>query len=149
MPFLTVPLNDAGPLIDVGFALSSYRIDVMKQAGMADMIYREPVWVTALIDTGSNISVINRHVIETLSLSSTGNVNVRSAVSGMNSELRDTYDVCLAFAKPRITPMHANLRVVEGSFFGKSFEAIIGRDILCKCLFFYDGPDQKFSLSFF
>ena len=149
MPFLTLPVNDAGPLIEVGFALSSYLIDAMKQAGMADIIYREPVWETALVDTGSNISVINRHVIDTLRLSSTGNANVRSVNSGVDFESRDTYDVCLAFAKPMVTAMHANLRVVEGSFSGRNFNAIIGRDILCKCLFFYNGPDRTFSLSFF
>ena len=145
MPHLTLSLAGNGPLAEIAFAASSSRIDVLKLSGMP---FPKPVWTTGLIDTGANISAIGGDVIQALGLVPIGKSEVYSAVTG-HVRTCNLYDVCLAFS-PKSSPtiMHVDMPVIEGTFIGKRYNALIGRDILSRCLFFYNGPADTFTLAF-
>jgi hypothetical protein len=144
MPFLTIPLAPEGPLIDLAIALSTPRVDALKAVGLP---FPSPVWVPGLIDTGANCSAIDGHVIKALGLVPSGTANVLSVTSG-SYQVCNLYDVCIAFAKPAVTVMHVNMPVIEASFAGRKYNALIGRDLLRQCLFFYNGAADTFTLSF-
>ena len=145
MPHLTLSLASDGPLVEVAFAASSERIEALKLTGQS---YPKPVWATGLIDTGAGISAVGGDVIQALGIVPIGQIDVYSAVVG-HVRPCNLYDVCLAFA-PRSSPtvMHVDMPIIEGVFSGKRYNALIGRDILRRCLFFYNGSADTFTLAF-
>ena len=76
-----------------------------------------------------------------------GPIDVYSAVAGVIQRC-NLYDICLAFSRPTTTVMHVDMPVIEGAFAGKRYNALIGRDILHRCLLIYNGPSSTFTLSF-
>ena len=101
MPQLTLPLTGDGPLVEVGFAASTARIDILKLTGEP---YPKPVWVTGLIDTGAGISSVGGDGIKTLGLGPIGKIDVYSAVYGGQIRQCNLYDICLAFAPQALDP---------------------------------------------
>ena len=145
MPYLTLPVRAEGPIIDVAIALSSPRIDALKGAGL---LFPEPVWVPALIDTGASITAIDESTARTLGLVPSGTVEVRSVTTGYGHQVCIQYDICLAFTKPTLRVMHANMPVIETNLSTRTFKVLIGRDLLSKCLMFYNGEEGTFTLAF-
>lgn len=145
MPHLTLSLAGEGPLVEVAFAGSSARIEILKLTGLP---YPKPAWTTGLIDTGAGISAVGGDVIRALGLVPIDRIDVYSAVVG-HVRPCNLYDICLAFA-PRSSPtvMHVDMPIIEGVFTDKRYNALIGRNILRRCLFFYNGPADTFTLAF-
>ena len=131
--------------MEIGFAASSARIDTLKLMGEP---YPRPAWTTGLIDTGAGISAVGGDVITALGLKPIGKIDVYSAVAG-GIRTCNLYDICISLVRPPASAvMQTDMPIIEGTFTGKKYNALIGRDILRSCLFFYNGPANVFTLAF-
>ncbi len=93
--------------------------------------------VSALIDTGASLTVINPEIAVTCKLKQTGFQRV-NAVGGATGEYPE-YAAAIAFPNSNL-PRLDTTRVVACPIIRQPFYAcLIGRDILQKWLFKYDG----------
>ena len=128
-------------------AVSRVRAQVLTQAKQKVPV---PVAVRALIDTGASCTCIDPGVFAKLSLSPTGKTSMITPSTGATPQLADQYDVGLfivgsANEPPLFLP---SLPVTASVLQHQGFEALIGRDILAKCLFTYNGDMGTFTLAF-
>ena len=145
MPNLTLPLADDGPLVDVVFMASNARgrdpeIDrtAVPEAGADDRLdrYPGPAYRPWMVTSSGRLSASRRSARQT------------SIPLPMDSPRKcDLFDICFSFSSPP-TPMRDDMPIIEGVFTGKRYNALIGRDILRRCLLFYNGPDDTFTLAF-
>ena len=147
MPFLSFPIAAGGALVDIFVALSTYRVDVLKEAGMG---FPPPARAQAMIDTGASISTISPRVAKDLALVPSGVTAIHSATTGGASQNSNLYDVCLAFVQPSIKVLGVNIPVIEVdlSLSAPGVDVLLGRDLLRQCLFIYDGQSGTFVLAF-
>jgi hypothetical protein len=110
------------------------------------------VQIRALVDTGASGTCIDPSVLKTLSLAPTGNTSVITPSTGNQPHNADLYDVSflipgslpthVPFSIPNLPVMCAELLVPQG------FHGLIGRDILSRCLFAYNGSTNSFTLAY-
>jgi len=109
-----------------------------------------PVSIRALVDTGASNTCVDPTVLTDLGLSPTGRTTVLTA--GGAPEDRDQYDVWLAIpgsdrtAPPLLIPTIAVIATPLLDLQG--FHALIGRDILERCLLHYNGSLKTFTLAY-
>jgi hypothetical protein len=98
--------------------------------------------VKLLVDTGSNISGIDRRIIQGLKLPQYQENSEVNGVGGTHSLSRYR---CVLFLK--IFGMKGlPLDVLEGDYSNSPYDGIIGRDVLQFCSFKYHGPSNSFEL---
>ncbi|HEX4795519.1 MAG TPA: hypothetical protein VH370_17135 [Humisphaera sp.] len=106
------------------------------------------VQIRGLIDTGASGTCIDPASLKSLGLSPTGVVPILTPSTGNLPHFCNQFDVSL-------TLLHADHRlhfdtvaVMESNLAAQGIHALIGRDILGKCLFVYDGQAGTFTLAF-
>jgi hypothetical protein len=78
----------------------------------------------------------------------TGSVPIHTSTTGPNYELRDQYDASIFLVDPQDgTTKEFTVGIIGADLACEGFVAIIGWDLLSKCVFHCDGPAGKFSLS--
>jgi hypothetical protein len=90
-------------------------------------------------------------VLAALNLTPTGTIDIVTPSTGQGTHTADTYDVDFKIgAGPNDIPLSiSNLRVASCDLFLKQgIHALIGRDILQRCILIYNGAISMFSLSF-
>src|ERR1035438_4967701 len=107
--------------------------------------------IRGLIDTGASGTCIDPSVLTTLGLTPTGSVTVNTPSTGSSPHTADQYDVSLmipsgtttqpALVVQNLAVMCAELLAAQG------FHALVGRDILSRCLFAYNGTANLFTLA--
>lgn len=108
-----------------------------------------PQYITALIDTGASISAIDPKAIAALGITPTGQADITTPSTQGTPVTADTYDVSVAILAGRSGDSHfiSDTIQVTASDLGGAIEALIGTDILNKCIFTYNGADGCFTLS--
>ena len=102
----------------------------------------------ALVDKGATHTLVDLELIRELRLPATGEMAVRSVNTGAAEEIRTTYLASLVVSLRGTTIYEADFIEVVGCDFGRGpFQAVIGFDILSKCLLFLDGPRGRFTLA--
>jgi hypothetical protein len=105
-----------------------------------------------LIDCGAEVSVIRQglltpYVREGMPLVAFVHVNA-PALGGLN--LRPQYLAGLRIehpsGNPRLDFVIPAVEIVEHDLGAINYDVLIGRDILARCQFLYDGPANSFSL---
>jgi hypothetical protein len=141
-----------GPLISIEVALPAGTMASRRQQGLA---IPPALALTALIDTGSDVSVIDARALaplvkDGLQLSFIHLMNIPALHQQQNWSIE--YQVSLT-----IEPVPGKLRsgliltwhpIYEESLGLLGYDALIGRDVLEKCALFIDGPASRFTLSF-
>jgi hypothetical protein len=107
-----------------------------------------PLSVRALIDTGASGSAIDPNIVSRLGLFTTGRTLVHTPSSGSNYVERDQYAVSLYLGSQPGETAGYTLSVIETPLASEGFIAIIGWDILSKCVLFCDGPQRTFRLDY-
>jgi hypothetical protein len=103
-----------------------------------------PVAVSALIDTGAAVTVITPETVRLLELRSVGAISVHTPTTiepVLCRQFRVNLYLSAAFAIENIVALEAPLS-------GQSFQCLIGRDVLSRGLFTYDGVHNRFALTF-
>jgi hypothetical protein len=161
MPTIDLPLTPAGPLISVAIFVSVQRHTVL-QANKAPI--PKPVIGIGLIDTGASGTAVDNTVVQALGLVPTGSVQIHTPSTGSKPHACNSYDVSLWFMSQPPTstqpsaqpasqsqpfhPIHITLPVFEANLSPQKLHALIGRDVLGRCQFDYDGKNGRFRLTY-
>lgn len=96
------------------------------------------------------MTAVDPSVPATLGLSPTGSASITTPSTGTTPHVADQYDVALIVPAPGSTPLvfpTIPVMCVE-LLASQGFHALIGRDILSKCVLHYNGATNLFTLAF-
>lgn len=132
-------LQTSGPIIQ-GFIgpsrelISTFGVDAVAA----------PIPVSALVDTGAAITVVTPELVALLALKSVGAVSLHTPTT-VEPVLCRQFHVNIYLSREFAIE---NIVVVEAALTGQPFQCLIGRDILARGLFTYDGVANRFKLTF-
>jgi predicted aspartyl protease len=104
---------------------------------------KKGVKVKMLVDTGSNISGLDRKLIDMLRLplyQDKASVDGAGGITSLNLYRCILY---MDIFQTKALPMD----IVEGNFDNSPYHGVIGRDVLRFCNFHFDGPSNCFKIS--
>ena len=146
MPHFTLPLDVGGPILNAAVFVSSARRAVLLQMGHP---VPQAILIRALVDTGASFTAIEPSVLQKLSLTPTGTIEIATPSTGQGTHTTDTFDIDFAIgAGPNDSPfVMPNLRVAAAELFSRQgIHALIGREILQRHVFIYNGSMNQFSV---
>ena len=110
------------------------------------------VKIRALVDTGASCTCVDPSVLSALGLTPTGSAMMVTPSTGSTPHQTDQYDVALvigassASQPPLVVP---TLAVVASELLSRQgFHALIGRDVLRRCILNYNGSSGFFTLAY-
>jgi hypothetical protein len=148
MPHFTLPIDAAGPLVNAVVSVSEARRTILLEKNLPIPDVRI---IRALVDTGASFTMIEPTVINELSLSPTGTIEIVTPSTGQDVHTTETYDIDFAIYAAEDDPplLMPNLRVATAELFLKQgIHALIGRDVLKRFVLIYNGSINQFSLCF-
>jgi hypothetical protein len=128
-------------LVDVSLP----RAEALRRMGMP---VPSAVPVRGLIDTGASGTCVDPTCLATLGLSPTGQMPIHTPSTSGTPHLCDVYDVSLVLLHPNLQLGIRALPVIASNLSVQGIQALVGRDVLARCLFVYDGVAGIFSLAF-
>jgi hypothetical protein len=109
----------------------------------------EPIWGTAVIDTGTTVTCVSRAILEKLATKPAKQARRHTATGEFSADL---YQASLSIPAPgpAVGPMltRRDLTVMEMTDVIPGVDALIGLDILMECRLLLDGPARRFTLEF-
>ena len=146
MPNLTLrAARENGALVEIAIGPSEARARATEQAGLQAVL---PQVIYGLVDTGSELTIIDEEVASRLGLIPSGEREIRTPGSGEEVRTLPCFDVRLEFVAPERHLISNNFRVAGGKLPRRTLGALIGRDLLARCLFIYNGPEDQFTFSY-
>jgi hypothetical protein len=151
MHTLSGPIGPEGALVDVLIGLSAPAVQVLRNAGSP---VPPPVSARALLDTGAEVSGADPAVLTPLAAH--GLQPLRFVFANLPAaggvRFAPQYNVTLTVVHPSGNP-RANLLlrnhpVLELALAPLGYQAVIGRDVLDRCLLLYNGPGGSFTLAY-
>lgn len=106
--------------------------------------------VRAMIDTGASCTCIDPLVFQALGLQPTGSTPMLTPSTGQTPVSADTYDVGILIPNhPQLGLIIHNMPVTASELFqAQGFHALLGRDILQRCVLTYNGSAGIFILAY-
>lgn len=144
MPLLNEVITAEGPIINMVVATSEPRSRALRHAGLP---IPEQLTIPAMLDTGASTTCISMVVVQALGLSPTGSALTHTPSTGLTPASVDMYDVAIAITNPEVRVISMTLPVLGIDLSQQPIEALIGRDVLSKCLLVYDGLRKTISLA--
>ena len=146
MPTLTGRIDHrVGAMVMVRIAPTARRAAILRRLGRPVVAGEE---FLALLDTGASSSAIDARVARRLDLESSGFVSVHTPSTGSVSVNQDSYDATITLGAGAPGGLSVVCDVIECEFAAQGFFALIGRDVLSKCILTYDGPADRFILEY-
>lgn len=148
MPHFTLNLEPNGPIVNAAVFVSAGRRAALESAGQP---IPQPRIVRALVDTGASFTSVEPQVLQNLNLTPTGTIEIVTPSTGDQTHTTETYDVDFAIgAAPGESPLVIpNLRIAASQLFlRQGIHALLGRDVLNRCILVYNGSVNSFSLCF-
>lgn len=148
MPHFLLQTSPRGPVVQAAIMVSHARRQALTEAGQP---IPDPQRILALLDTGASISAVDPSVLLALGLSPTGESEIHTPSTNGTPAKADTYDVSVAILAGRTGDLHFisdTIRVTSSGLAGLGLQALIGTDILNKCIFTYNGSDSCFTLAY-
>lgn len=146
MPVLTFASSPDGLAVEVLIGLSRANAQARRTAGQA---VPQPVPLRALIDTGADMTSIADAAVAPLELLPVGPLMVNTANGQV---IVNRYAVSLTILAPGGNAarnlVRQNQPVLGMANAPINFDAIIGMDLLSKCLLVVDGLADQFTLAF-
>lgn len=140
MPFIkkeTSNIEIDGPVINITILPDIYTIQDYSSKG--EQVPQKKV--VALIDTGASCTCVNRPILDELKLQER-DTNVVYTPSGKTEQA--LYDACILI--PTSSNGMISLQILGANLHGQPYDALLGRDILKKCTFIYNGWDNSYYL---
>ncbi len=145
MPHVTQQISPNGPILDFLVGVSLPRAQALQRAGSP---LPGAVQIRGIIDTGASGTCVDSSCLSALGLAPTGQIPIHTPSTSGTPYLSDQYDISLVLLHPRLQlTLHA-LPVIASTLTPQGIQALIGRDVLARCLFLYDGVTGIFSLAF-
>jgi hypothetical protein len=110
-----------------------------------------PVRIRALVDTGASCTCIDPTVLAQLQLTPTGSTQMITPSTGQTPVVTEQYDVGIYVPGPTGAdrPLaFPTLPVVASDLQLQGFQALIGRDVLSRCILYYNGDFGLFTLGY-
>jgi len=101
-----------------------------------------------MIDTGASGTAIDENAIKPLGLTPTGSTQIHTPSTRGTAATCPTYDVAVGIYHSVSPLLIATVPVIASDFTGMGFDALVGRDVLQRCLFLYDGVAGTFTIGF-
>jgi hypothetical protein len=138
-------IEPRGPFIEATVMASPQHVDQLKALHLP---VPSPAIVRALVDTGASSCVLDSGIISRLGLIQTGKTLVHTSTTGQNYEERDLYDASIFIGDSLQGFAMFTVGFVRSDLASEGFLAIIGWDILNRCILTCDGPSGTFTLTF-
>ena len=148
MPHFTRQFHNHAPVVDAVFHISEPRLRLLTAGGREPP---RPVVGQALLDTGAGCTCVDPAVTYALGLEPRGVEDVYTPSTGDDPHTTTQYDLSIIIppASAQDAPLvlkafpviHSELLRVHG------LHALIGRDVLRRCIFHYEGAVEFFSLA--
>ena len=145
MPHVTAHIAAGGPVVELRVGVSLSRANALRQAGLD---VPQQMAIRGLIDTGASCTCIDPGCLSFLGLQPTGQTVVHTPTTGGTPHPCNQYDVSIMLLHPGLTLTFGVVPVIASDLSLQGIDALVGRDILVRCLFVYDGPANMFSLAF-
>lgn len=144
MPIISGRVTEQhGAAVFVKVMQSPQLVAAIKKLGLR---YTTPTSVLAILDTGASCSALDGIVVAAMALQYHGPAEIHTPSTGSGVEHRDTFDASLVLGETESTPLTTTVPVISCEFASRGFYALIGRDILRRCVLTYDGPGNTFQL---
>lgn len=148
MSVLTDALSPEGAMVDLRIGWSTARIKGLRARHSP---IPQPVEVRAIIDTGDEVSALDTQVVRSLNLPIGGfTATNMPALGGMNITM--DHDVNLTILAPNGSGqgnlLIPDLLILDLDLGAVGYQALLGRDVLVRCRFLYDGQAGQFTLEY-
>jgi hypothetical protein len=145
MAHLTVMFGSDGPAIDLTVAVSgSWQRQLSAQGAV---VPSSPLTVRALIDTGSDLTVVHPQVLQQLGVRATGSIRIRRPGTGAGLHQASLSRVQISIGGFSPSSSWISTRIVGVAPSSPTVWALIGRDMLERCTLFYNGPRSELTVS--
>ncbi len=148
MPIVTGEITRDGATIVLTVGVSRNRQRMLEKVGHP---VPSRITVRAEIDTGSFATGFMPEVFPLLGIEPFRDILVRTPSTRVGEPCRcDQYDVSVTLVSADTEVVFPSVYAIKGDFDAEpgKVQAIIGRDILARCIFSYFGPDKTFQLAF-
>lgn len=148
MPHFTLQVSPQGAVVSAGIMVSSARQQMLESTGQTVPL---PQMIRALIDTGASISAVDPSILTALGLTPTGEADIHTPSTAGVPVHTATYDVRIGILAGREGDVHFISETVQVTATGlesHGFQALIGTDILKRCILHYNGADGLFTLAY-
>ena len=145
MPHLTLPTTNDFAIVDLSVDVTRARSKALQAANHG---LPKPLKIRGLIDTGASGTAIDRDIVKLLGLQPTGVLSIHTPSTASQAHRCHTYDVSLRVDHPAANETFDPIVAVESDLAAHGFQALIGCNVLKKCIFIYDGEAATFSLAF-
>jgi hypothetical protein len=134
-------------MVDAFVGVSSGRVAALQKAQLP---VPQPQRIRALVDTGASGSCLDPIVLRALEIQPTGVIPVVTPTTGATPAICNQYDVSIMIPAAKSAPFQVpTTAVTEHEFFSaQGFHALIGRDILSRCVLIYNGTIGLFTLGY-
>ena len=146
MPHFLLATSPQGAVVQAAVMVSHARGKVLTEAGES---LPPPQYITALLDTGASISAVDPATLAALGLTATGQAEINTPSTQGVPVTSDTFDVCIAIiaGRPGDTHFISDTIQVTASILGNGVQALLGTDILNRCIFTFNGADGCFTVA--
>lgn len=145
MPYLTIPISPGGPILDIAVSVSVPHARALQKLNQA---VPQSIQIRALIDTGASGTCIDPQCLNSLGLTPKNQIPIHTPSTGGTPQLCDQYDISLVLIHPRLSMTIQAIPVIASQLAVQGIQALIGRDVLSRCLLVYDGSGARCSLGF-
>ncbi len=145
MPHITVKFGADGPVVNLGIAVGRSWQSRLAARGI---VVPPAMTLRALIDTGSDLSVVHPQVLQQLGVQATGSIRIRRPGAAGGFRPASVYEVQLAIGGLSPRAQWVSTRVVGVAPSTPTVFSLIGRDVLEHCTLFYNGPQFELTLSY-
>jgi len=131
----------SGPFLQVAVGPSRELITAFTPLGVR---LSSPQRVTALIDTGAFATVLSPEIVASLKIRPVGAAPIHTPSTSTPLQC-DRYHINVYFDDNFVIE---NVFAVEAPMGGAQYQCLIGRDILRLATLIYNGPQNRFALTF-
>jgi Aspartyl protease len=139
-------VHDSGAIVRVEVGLS---IVELKRRRHERLPIPQMKTINALIDTGTQITCLSPDCAKSLDIPLTGVrlVNAPGITGVIPTTFREIrLSISTTTSEAAVLIDVPYLPIAELDLTGMEFDAVLGRDVLKKCVFIYDGPNESFTL---
>jgi hypothetical protein len=147
MPRLDAPIGSNGPIIEVRLWVVPEDAANLAAAGLP---IPRPFSVPGLVDTGAQVTAIQRSLAERMGIPAFSLLEARSSVLGDKARVVDVYRIQMTFGALEAPdpPKWRTIDAVGVSIVSPGATVLIGRDLLATCRFTYDGRKHRLMMSY-